>query len=96
MSQLNIRFIIKMLGLMFILEFLFLLSAVAVALYFGGDDVYPLSLSSGIMLSAGLVFYFIGFRANERSAGRREGMITVSLTWALLSFLGMLPCNDYF
>lgn len=91
MSQLNIQFILKMLGLMFILEFLFVLVAVAVAMFYGGDDIYPLLQTGGIMLVSGLVLYFIGFRANERAAGRREGMITVTLTWGLLSFLGMLP-----
>ena len=91
MSQLNIRFIFKMLGLMFILEFLFVLVAIAVAFYYKGDDVYPLSQTAGIMLALGMLFYLIGFKANERYAGRREGMITVALTWAVLSFLGMLP-----
>ena len=33
----------------------------------------------------------IGLRANEHTAGRREGMLTVTLTWALFSLLGMLP-----
>lgn len=91
MSQLNIRFVFKMLGLMFILEFLFVLVAIAVAFYYKGDDVYPLSQTAGIMLGLGMLFYLIGFKANERYAGRREGMITVALTWAVLSFLGMLP-----
>jgi trk system potassium uptake protein TrkH len=77
MSQLNIRFIFKMLGLMFILEFLFVLVAIAVAFYYKGDDVYPLSQTAGIMLALGMLFYLIGFKANERYAGRREGMILV-------------------
>ena len=71
MSQLNIRFIFKMLGLMFILEFLFVLVAIAVAFYYKGDDVYPLSQTAGIMLVLGMLFYLIGFKANERYAGRR-------------------------
>ncbi len=88
---LNVRFIIKMLGMMFILETLFMLFAAAVAFLYRGDDLYPLLLSSGIMLAIGVLFYLIGFHANEYSAGRREGMLTVSLTWICLSLLGMLP-----
>lgn len=89
--MLNIRFIIKMLGMMFILETLFMLSATVVAFLYRGNDVFPLLLSSGILFGAGILFYLIGFRANEHSAGRREGMLTVTLTWILFSVFGMLP-----
>lgn len=89
--MLNIRFIIKMLGMMFILETLFMLSATVVAFLYRGNDVFPLLLSSGILFGAGILFYLIGFRANEHSAGRREGMLTVTLTWVLFSVFGMLP-----
>ena len=89
--MLNVRFIIKMLGMMFILETLFMLVATLVAFLYGGDDLFPFLWSSGILFAAGVLFYLVGFRANERSAGRREGMLTVALTWALLSFFGMLP-----
>ena len=87
--MLNIRFIFKMLGLMFIIETFFMLLSTAVAFVYQGDDVYPLACSSGILFVAGLVLYLVGFRANERSAGRREGMLVVALTWALLSLFGM-------
>lgn len=91
MFQLNVRFIVKMLGSMLMLETLFMLSAVVVAVIYGGDDVYPLLLSSGIMFGSGLLLYLAGLRANESTAGRREGMLTVTLTWILFSFYGMLP-----
>lgn len=89
--MLNIRFIIKMLGGMFILETLFLLAATLVSFIDGGDDLIPLLQSSGIMFATGVLFYAIGFRANEYNAGRREGMLIVTFTWILCSLLGMLP-----
>lgn len=76
---------------MFVLETLFMLSSAVVAFLYGGNDIYPILLSSGILFGTGLVFYLIGLRANEFSAGRREGMLIVTLTWILLSFFGMLP-----
>ena len=88
--MLNVRFIFKMLGLMFILETLFMLMALAVAFIYQGNDVEPLALSSGILFGFGVLFYLIGIRANEHSAGRREGMLIVTLTWTLLSLFGML------
>ncbi|MCD8194399.1 MAG: TrkH family potassium uptake protein, partial [Tannerellaceae bacterium] len=89
--MLNIRFIFKMLGMMFVIETLFMLVASVVALVYRGDDLIPLLLSSGILFVVGVVFYLIGYRANEYNAGRREGMLIVSFTWVCLSLLGMLP-----
>lgn len=89
--MLNIRFIIKMLGMMFILETLFMLAATAVAFLYKENDFYPLLQSSGIMFGTGVLFTLFGLRANEHMAGRREGMLIVTLTWSLLSLLGMLP-----
>ena len=64
--MLNVRFIFKMLGLMFILETLFMLMALAVAFIYQGNDVEPLALSSGILFGFGVLFYLIGIRANDR------------------------------
>jgi len=80
-----------MLGMMFILETFFMLIALLVALFYRGNDVVPFLQASGITFIVGIIFYAIGFKANENNAGRREGMLTVSLTWFLLSALGMLP-----
>lgn len=91
MFQLNALFIVKMLGLMLMLETVFMLGALVVAFLYGGDDIYPIGLSCGIMAAAGLLLYLIGFRANEAAAGRREGMLTVTLTWLIFSLFGMLP-----
>lgn len=87
----NIRFIAKMLGLMFLLETFFMLMATGVAFLYGGDDSMPFLISTGILFAAGLLFYLAGYKANEFNAGRREGMLTVALTWILFSLFGMLP-----
>ena len=89
--MLNVRFIIKMLGGMFILETLFMLAAAAVAFLYKGNDLIPLLVSCGIMFGTGLLCYTVGFRANEYNVGRREGMLIVTLTWIFCSLLGMLP-----
>ncbi|MDR1257982.1 MAG: TrkH family potassium uptake protein [Tannerellaceae bacterium] len=89
--MLNIRFIIRMLGAMFLLETLFMLPAAGVAFFYDEADARPLLLSSAILFSAGLLFYLSGRRADEQEAGYREGMMVVALTWTLLSLFGMLP-----
>ena len=87
--MLNVRFIVKMLGVMFILETFFMLAATVVAFLYRGSDVYPILISSGILFGTGFLFYSMGFKANEHSAGRREGMLIVTLTWILFSLFGI-------
>ncbi|MDL2309523.1 TrkH family potassium uptake protein [Parabacteroides sp. OttesenSCG-928-B22] len=89
--MLNLRFIIKMLGLMFLFETVFMLLAALVAFLYGGDDLLPLLYSCAILFGAGLLFFLIGKNADEFNAGRREGMLTVTFTWLFLSFFGMMP-----
>jgi trk system potassium uptake protein TrkH len=89
--RINIRYLIKILGSIIILETIFMLTATLVAFYYGGSDQYPLLISSGIMLVSGLTLYLIGYRANIFQVGRREGLLTVTLTWITLSFFGMTP-----
>ena len=57
--MLNVRFIVKMLGVMFILETFFMLAATVVAFLYRGSDVYPLLISSGILFGTGFLFYSI-------------------------------------
>ena len=62
--MLNIRFVIKMLGLMFILETIFMLTATAVAFFYKGDDFLYLALSSGLIFFTGIICYLIGKNDN--------------------------------
>ncbi len=89
--RINILYIVKTLGSILILETIFLLIATGVAFIYGGSDRIPMLVSSGIMFGAGLLFFLTGRKADEYHAGRREGMLTVTLTWAILSFFGMMP-----
>ncbi|MDR1675558.1 MAG: TrkH family potassium uptake protein [Tannerella sp.] len=91
MSRINVPFVCKMLGRIHLLESAFMLLAVAVALPYRETDLRPLLISNGIMLGAGGLLLLAGRRADERMIGRREGMMTVALTWILLSFFGMMP-----
>ncbi len=76
---------------MFILESLFMSSAVVVAFIYKESDFYPLLISCVIMLLTGGLFSLAGRAATDPGNGRREGMLIVTLTWLSLSFLGMLP-----
>ncbi|MDR2472482.1 MAG: TrkH family potassium uptake protein [Tannerella sp.] len=87
----NWKFIIKSMGSILILETVFLLMATGIAFLYGDGDETAFVISSAIMGVTGLILLLTGRRANEYHAGRREGMLTVSLIWVVLSFFGMLP-----
>lgn len=89
--RINILYIIKTLGSILILETIFLLIATGIAFVYGGTDRMPMLLSSGIMFCTGLLFFLVGRKADEYHAGRKEGMLTVTFTWTILSFFGMMP-----
>ncbi|MDR1524264.1 MAG: TrkH family potassium uptake protein [Tannerella sp.] len=89
--RINVLYIIKTLGSILILETIFMLVATGVAFVYEGADRMPFLVSSGIMSGAGVLFFIIGRKADEYRAGRREGMLTVTLTWTVLSFFGMMP-----
>ena len=50
---LNVRFIVKMLGMMCILETLFMLLATAVAFFYGGSDFSPCFSQAVLCLRSG-------------------------------------------
>jgi trk system potassium uptake protein TrkH len=87
----NFRFILKMLGLIFLLETIFMAAASVVSFIYAEGDFIPFCISSGAIGVAGLLFYILGRSADEHSTGPREGMLVVALTWACLSLFGMLP-----
>ncbi|MDR2498880.1 MAG: TrkH family potassium uptake protein [Tannerellaceae bacterium] len=87
----NLRFIIKMLGLVFLFETIFMAAATVVAYCYAEGDFVPFCIACASIGFAGIVFYLLGRKDDEHSAGPREGMIVVALTWVCLSLFGMLP-----
>jgi len=87
----NIRFVMKVLGMMHVIESCFLLGATGVAFWYDGSDFYPLLISFCVMISVGALLWLAGRSASQTYAGRREGSLAVALTWLMLTCFGMLP-----
>lgn len=90
-KKVNLRFILKLLGLTCIFETSFLIVALIVALIYGGDDVLPFTYTSLIMLGLGSLCFGVGYGAKNKKVSRREGMLLVTLIWLVFSLVGMLP-----
>lgn len=91
-SGINFPFIASVVGSMCLFETLFLLVCFVVALYTRGGDAMPFLYTIGIMTLVGLSLFFYGKLAKKnRNTGIREGMLSVTTTWLILSLIGMLP-----
>ena len=88
----NKKMIARMQGVLFALEALFMLPAIAVCVIYGETGAPMTGFLWTVALLAGLsgVLMLVGRKAT-RDFYAREGFIIVALGWALLSAVGALP-----
>lgn len=72
------------------LEAVFMAFTIPVSLIYKEDDALMLTLSSLITLGGSLLLTLLS-RKPERSFGKREGFLVVTLSWILFSLFGSLP-----
>ena len=85
----NTRIIIRILGLLLLLESIFMASSGGVAFLYN-EVAMPLLISAFIALSTGLLAWFFTRNA-PKGLGKREGYIIVTSAWILFSLFGTLP-----
>lgn len=89
--ELNVKLIFKVLGSLIIVESLFLIVPVAVAIFYREFSIVHNFFFTTLI---GLVFGGFGLligRKAKLTVGKREGAIMVSATWVLYTLLGSLP-----
>lgn len=90
MARINFSFILTVVGRMCLVQVVMMLLCLAVsALY--GETLYPFALGAVACLSVGGLLIRLGRLSPERRVARREGMLTVTLTWLVLSLLAVIP-----
>lgn len=87
----NHRYVAKMIGFLCTLQVPFLLIAIFLSLYYKDAGLRPLEITAGVMTVVGLVLLILGRNAKEYNSGRREGMLSVAMSWFIVSAIGMLP-----
>ncbi len=88
---LNVHFIFRVLGFILCLESIFLFISACVSFIYkdsGGDD---LLIAAGSALTFGVPFILLGPKQKAKNIGKREGFLTVSLSWLIFSLFGMIP-----
>ena len=86
----NIKIIIRVIGLLMFVEGAFMLLPLIISLLYGENDTLGFIISAGINLVAGGLIIWLTTNAS-RDIGKREGFIIVSLVWVIFSVLGSLP-----
>lgn len=88
--MINYKVIVRILGLLLLLEGAFLLLSSMVALLYGENDFAALIGTSGITVAIGSVALLSTRKALD-NFGKREGYLIVTLAWTLFSAVGALP-----
>jgi trk system potassium uptake protein TrkH len=91
MSSLKIKPVLKVIGVLLMIEGLFMATAIPFSIHFGGIDLISIAVSSFITFAAGLIIWFLIRKYDQRDIGRREGYLIVSLIWVIMSAFGALP-----
>ena len=102
-SRINFSAILKIMGLLLIIEGVFMLSSLGFSAWYDPDSLKHLRLFDPIhdflpLLVSGLGISLIGIllwatnkQLDQNSIGKREGYIVVSMAWVIISLFGAIP-----
>lgn len=93
MRRLNYRFVLNSIGLLLIIEALFMLFSAFVGDYFHESAVNSIYQSTAITFITGAILTFLGRKRKQRAGNitKREVYLTVTLSWLMLALFGTLP-----
>jgi trk system potassium uptake protein TrkH len=101
-KKLNIEIILRIIGILLMIEGFFLLTALPFSIYYSEDpfgwalldgvhDFWPLLLSALFTSLIGIFLYFAAGKDVKKNLGKREGYIIVSIAWVVISVFGAIP-----
>ncbi|MFZ5941598.1 MAG: TrkH family potassium uptake protein [Bacteroidota bacterium] len=88
--MLNTRSIIRILGLLLVIEGVFMWLSIPIALLFRENDAHQFLISGAVTAAVGLAGYLLT-RRSRMEVSKRDGYVIVTLGWILFSFFGTLP-----
>lgn len=88
--MINKKIIFQVMGLLLVIEGVFLAISTLVSLYYGQYDFKALLITTGICIGTGVSLKLLTHKA-DKNIGKREGYIIVSLVWVIFSLFGALP-----
>lgn len=88
--MINIKTIIRIIGILLLLETMMFLGCSGVSLYYGEGDSFAFWKAGAITTGIGLLLVALGKGGNHQLT-RRDGYVLVSTAWVSFSLFGMLP-----
>lgn len=86
----NWRQVITVLGVLLVIEALFMLLPTVASAVYGDHDLPAFLVSAAVTLTLGVVGVLTG-HGSAKQIGTREGYLIVALVWVVFSLFGMLP-----
>lgn len=90
MWGINFKAITKVIGILLCIEFLFMLIPLFTSVFYGEKDTMPFLYSSLLCIVIGGILLLIS-RKNSDRYGKKEGFMSVTLSWISISVMGALP-----
>ena len=88
--MINFKTIIRIIGILLLLETVMFLVCSSVSFYYRESDMLDFCKAGGITAGIGLLLAALG-KGGERQLTRRDGYVLVSFAWVAFSLFGMLP-----
>lgn len=89
-SHINIPAVLRVIGMLLIIEALFMLVPTVISTLYGETDAKAFCITVGVTLIAGCALAF-GLRPSHPEMGKRDGFLLTALVWVFFSLFGMLP-----
>lgn len=89
-SRLNVRMLMRVIGILLVIESCFMLIPIFVAVIYGETDLKVFSFTAAATLLAGFLMIF-AISPPVRDMGKRDGFMLTALVWVVFSIFGMLP-----
>lgn len=90
-STIRIHQVIKVLGLLVLIEGLFMLTSLIFSYLYQENDFFAILISSLVTIFVGFLMWLYGNKNKVTGINKREGYIIVTFTWVITSFFGALP-----
>lgn len=89
-TGINFGMLMRVMGLLVIIEALFMVIPLVTALIYEDGDVMAFAISALVTAVCGALMTF-GVRPSRRDMGKREGFLLTALVWVFFSIFGMIP-----
>lgn len=84
------KIILRIIGLLLLIESLFLTTCIGVAIYYNDNMLQPFLLTLAALVGSGFLFTYLG-KGKERNISRKDSYVVVTLCWIVFSIYGALP-----